>query len=62
MSTIDDVIRFFEMEIKQTESDIDEMSIYFNGIKVGIKKGYDLRRKHIRYLQSIVEKIRSNSL
>ena len=62
MSSIDDVIRFFEKEIKQTESDIDEMSNCFNGVKVGIKQSYDLRRKHIRYCQNIIDRIRSDSI
>ena len=62
MSSVDDIIRFFEMEIKQTESDIDEMSNCFNGVKVGIKQSYDLCRKHVRYCQNIIDRIRSDSL
>lgn len=62
MSSIDDVIHFFEMEIEVNQQSIDEMSNMFNGVKVGIKQSYDLRRKHIKYCQSIIDRIRSDSL
>lgn len=62
MSSIDDVIHFLEMEIAQTGDKIEEMSNMFNGVKVGIKQSYDLRRKHIKYCQNIIDRIRSNKL
>lgn len=62
MNSIDDVIHFFEMEIAQTEDKIEEMSNMFNSVKVGIKQSYDLRRKHIKYCQNIIDRIRSNKL
>ena len=62
MSSIDDVIHFFEMEIENNRKSIDEMSNCFNGVKVGIKQSYDLRRKHIKYCQNIIERIRRDSL
>lgn len=62
MTTIDDVIHFFEMEIAYTEDNIEKMSNLYNGVKVGIKESYDLRRKHIKYCQNIIDRIRSDSL
>lgn len=62
MSTIEDVIHFFEMEIEVNQQNIDEMSNMFNGVKVGIKQSCDLRRKHIKFCQDIIDRIRSNSL
>lgn len=62
MSTIDDVIHFFEMEIAYTEHNIEEKSNLYNGVKVGIKESHDLRRKHIKYCQNIIDRIRSNDL
>lgn len=62
MSSIDDVIHFFEMEIEVNQQHIDEMSNMFNGVKVGIKQSYDLRRKHIKFCQDIIDRIRSDSL
>lgn len=62
MSSIDDVIHFFEMEIEVNKQNLDEMSNCFNGVKVGIKQSYDLRRKHVRYCQNIIDRIRSDSL
>ena len=62
MSSIDDVIHFFEMEIEVNQQNIDEMSNMFNGVKVGIKQSYDLRRKHIKFCQDIIDRIWSGSL
>ena len=62
MSSIEDVIHFFEMEIEVNQQNIDEMSNMFNGVKVGIKQSYDLRRKHIKFCQDIIDRIRSDSL
>ena len=41
MSSIEDVIHFFEMEIEVNQQNINEMSNMFNGVKVGIKQSYD---------------------
>lgn len=62
MSSIEEVIHFFEMEIEVNQQNIDEMSNMFNGVKVGIKQSYDLRRKHIKFCQDIIDRIRSGSL
>lgn len=62
MSSIDDIIHFFEMEIEVNQQNLDEMSNMFNGVKVGIKQSYDLRRKHIKFCQDIIDRIRSDSL
>lgn len=62
MSSIEDVIHFFEIEIEVNQQNIDEMSNMFNGVKVGIKQSYDLRRKHIKFCQDIIDRIRSDSL
>mgnify|MGYP000221815251 CR=1 FL=1 len=63
MSTIDDVIYFFETEIERsklwrdcTESDC------FNGVQVGLKEAKKLQDRHIKYCQNIIDRIRSNSL
>lgn len=62
MSSIDDVIHFFEMEIEVNQQNLDKMNNMFNGVKVGIKQSYDLRRKHIKFCQDIIDRIRSDSL
>ena len=62
LHSIEDVIHFFEMEIEVNQQNLDKMSNMFNGVKVGIKQSYDLRRKHIKFCQDIIDRIRSDSL
>lgn len=64
MSSIDDVIHFFEMEIEQTQEWMDDenMSPMFNGVNVGFKKARLLMEHHIRYCKNIIDRIRSDSL
>ena len=64
MSSIDDVIYFFEMEIEQTQewTDDENMSPMFNGVNVGFKEAKQLMEHHIRYCENIIDRIRSDSL
>lgn len=64
MSSIEDVIHFFEMEIYQTKQWLDDenMSPIFNGVNVGFKEAKQLMEHHIRYCKNIIDRIRSDSL
>lgn len=64
MSSIEDVIHFFEIEIYQTKQWLDDenMSPIFNGIHVGFKEAKKLKERHIRYCQNIIDRIRSDRL
>lgn len=64
VSTIDDVIHFFGMEIEQTKEWLDDgnVSPIFNGVNVGFKEGKQLKKHHIRYCQNIIDRIRSDRL
>lgn len=64
MSSIDDVIHFFEMEIEQTQEWMDDenMSPMFNGVNVGFKEAKQLKERHIRYCKNIIGRIRSGRL
>lgn len=64
MSSIEDVIHFFEMEICQTKQWLDDenMSSMFNGVNVGFKEARLLMEYHIRYCKNIIDRIRSDSL
>lgn len=64
MSSIEDVIHFFETEICQTKQWLDDenMSPMFNGVNVGFKETKQLMEYHIRYCQNIIDRIRSDSL
>lgn len=64
MSSIEDVIHFFEIEIYQTKQWLDDenMSPIFNGVNVGFKEARLLMEYHIRYCKNIIDRIRSDSL
>ena len=63
MSSVEDMIHFFEMEIWQTKQWLDEdMTPIFNGIYVGFKEAKQLMEYHIRYCQNIIDRIWSDSL
>ena len=64
MSSIEDVIHFFEMEIYQMKQWLDDenMSPIFNGVNVGFKEAKQLMEHHIWYCQNIIDRIRSGSL
>lgn len=63
MSSIDDVIHFFESEIERSKlwKDCTE-SDCFNGVQVGIMEAKNLQERHIKYCQNIIDRIRSDSL
>lgn len=64
MSSIEDVIHFFEMEICQTKQWLDDknMSPIFNGVNVGFKEAKLLMEHHIWYCQNIIDRIRRDCL
>lgn len=62
MSSIDDVIHFFEMEIEISQDRIEQAQAMFNGVLVGYREARRLNEAHIRYCYRIIEKIRSDSL
>lgn len=64
MSSVEDVIHFFEMEICQTKQWLDDenMTPIFNGVNVGFKEAKRLMEYHIRYCKNIIDRIRSDSL
>ena len=63
MSTIEDVIHFFEYEIECSKLWRDcTDSDCFNGVQVGLKEAKRLQDRHIKYCQNIIDRIRSNSL
>ena len=64
MSSIEDVIHFFKIEIYQTKQWLDDenMSPIFNGVNVGFKEAKQLMEHHIWYCQNIIDRIRSDSL
>ena len=64
MSSIEDVIHFFEIEIYQTKQWLDDenMSPIFNGVNVGFKEAKQLMEHHIRYCENIIDRIRSGRL
>ena len=64
MSSVEDVIHFFETEICQTKQWLDDenMSPMFNGVNVGFKEAKQLMEHHIRYCKNIIGRIRSGRL
>lgn len=65
--SIDDVINFFASEIENTENSCIDNGIItrspmFNGVNVGFENAEKLRRAHIKYCQTIIERIRGNNL
>lgn len=62
MSSINDVIHFFEMEIEISTERISKTSDMFNGVQVGQYEAKELNEAHIRYCKQIIERIRSNRL
>lgn len=62
MSSIEDVIHFFEMEIEYCKNNNNELFEYFNGVCVGLKEAQELNKAHMKYCQNIIKRIRSNSL
>lgn len=63
MSTIDNVIHFFEMEIERAKrrKNNDE-STCFNGLEVGKVAARKLEAEHILYCQNIIDWIRGGNL
>lgn len=62
MSSIDNVIHFFEIEIENCKQRKQIVSPHFNGCLVGPHTADALNEAHIRYCQNIIDRIRSNSL
>lgn len=62
MSSIDDVIHFFEMEIEACRKRAEDDSEYFNGVSVTQCGAVLLNLKHIEFCQNIIDRIRSDSL
>lgn len=64
ISSIEDVIHFFEGEISQTQGwlNSESLSPAFNGVDVGFKEAKQLKECHIRYCQNIIDRIRSDRL
>lgn len=64
MSTGDDVIHFFELEIWKTKQWLNDENLgpTFNGVKVGFKEAKQLMEYYVRYCQNIIDRIRSDSL
>lgn len=62
MSSINNIIHFFEMEIENCKQRKQIVSPHFNGYLVGLHTADVLNKTHIRYCQNIIDRIRSNSL
>lgn len=62
MSSIEDVIHFFDMEIEYCKSNSNELFESFNGVCVGIKEAQELNKAHMRYCQNIIDRIRKDKL
>lgn len=62
MSSIEDVIHFFEMEIEYCKNSNNELFESFNGVRVGLKKAQELNKAHMRYCQDIINRIKENKL
>lgn len=62
MSSIEDVIHFFEMEIEYCKNNNNELFESFNGVFVGLKEAKELNKAHMRYCQNIIDRIRMDKL
>ena len=62
MSSIEDVIHFFEMEIEYCKNNNNELFESFNGVCVGLKEAQELNKAHINYCQNIINRIKRNRL
>ena len=62
MNRIEDVIHFFEMEIRLCKERSKAQTGYFNGIYVGRKESKELNKTHIKYCQDIINRIKRNRL
>lgn len=62
MSSIEDVIHFFEMEIEYCKNNNNELFESFNGVCVGLKEAQELNKAHIKYCQNIINRIKRNRL
>lgn len=63
MSTIDNVIYFFEIEIERAKRRMNsDKCACFNGVEVGMEAAQKLEAEHIRYCQTIIKWIRNNNI
>lgn len=62
MSSIDDVIHFFEMEIANCRDRMFRETVCFNGVQVGIYAAEILNQAYINFCQNAIDRIRSDGL